>query len=453
MARIQLITVIDEGPGLQRDRWYAPLGLVWVGNYLRARGHEVEILDGQIMPEAEIIRRLNAPLVGVSYFINSTEIADRIAQCAARNGSTVVYGGQAATPVAKEILARNPDVSFVVMYDGERAMDLLASRADGVRVDLAGVPNLAYREGDAILVNAAEELDLSTLPFPDRQVPGLDMEAHIRSFRTRGSEERFPCTRPTNAYSRKGCPRRGPSHGCSFCARIDLSVRSKTAAQAYDEYRYLVEEFGVDYICDDSDTWIRRSWMEDLLDLVDRRGEIGAKFRVYGDVRDITPGTAPLLRAIGVDAVLVGMESGDESILWQNGKPMRQDAMLKAAGLLGENGIKICDAYVLGLIGESQASLDRTRDFARRVHELCEPQITYWNMILPLPGSPIWGRMMLRPDLAAKYRGEYRFNIEELRRDFIATFCNLGPDGYKELLDIRHEYLDDALVAAGEYLR
>ena len=52
MTKIQLVQVVNEGPALQRDRWYAPLGLVWLGNYLRARGHWVEILDGQILSEA-----------------------------------------------------------------------------------------------------------------------------------------------------------------------------------------------------------------------------------------------------------------------------------------------------------------------------------------------------------------------------------------------------------------
>ncbi|MBI5765457.1 MAG: cobalamin B12-binding domain-containing protein [Planctomycetes bacterium] len=453
MARVQLVSVVAEGPGLQRDRWYAPLGLVWVGSYLRAHGHSVEILDGQILCDDEIVSRLDGDIVGIGYFINSTHIADRVAAAAKAQGRTVVYGGQSATPVAQQILRNNTNVDCVIRFDGERAMELLARRAEGEAISLEAIPNLAYRDGDLIRLTECEELDLSTLPFPDRRLPGLDLEAHIRNFLERGSEEKFGCLRPTNAYTRKGCPRRGPGYGCSFCARIDMSVRSKTAKQAYDEYRYLVDEFSVDYICDDSDTWIRKEWLQDILDLMERHGEIGARFRVYGDVRDITEHTAPLLREVGVDAVLVGMESGDEGTLRINGKPMRNERMLKAADLLGKNGVKICDAYVLGLMGETEETLLQTRAFAEKVHSLCEAQITYWNLILPLPGSPIWDQMMLREPFAAKYGDAYRFEVEELRRDYVDAFCRLGPNGYDRLLQIREELFVRDCVAAGEYLR
>jgi anaerobic magnesium-protoporphyrin IX monomethyl ester cyclase len=453
MTKVQLVSTVADGPGLQEDRWYAPLGCVWVGNYLRSRGHEVEILDAQVLDEEEILSRLNAPLVGIAHFINSIHAADRIARAASEMGSTVVYGGQAATPLACQILERNADVDFVVRHDGEKAMEMLARFIDGEVMDLATIPNLAYREHGETRHTKREEVDLETLPFPDRRIPGVQMERLIRNFISHGSEEKFGCERPSNAYTRKGCPRRGPGFGCSFCARTDLTVRSKGAEQAYEEYRHLVTECGVDYICDDSDTWIHVDWLRSLRASIDKHGEIGAKLRVYGDVRDINEETAALLRHVGVDAVLVGMESGDEEVLRLNGKPMRQERMLKAAELLGRNGVKLCDAYVLGLIGESDGSIMRTLDFANRVRSLCETQITYWNLVLPLPGSPIWDRMMADPRLFSKYGHEYVFDTEELRRDFIGSFCNLGQYGYDQLVEIRDGVLASASVGPGEYVR
>lgn len=453
MSKIQLVSAIGDGPALQRDRWYAPLGCIWVGNYLRSRGHEVEILDGQVLSEEEILSRLRAPIIGVGHFVNSVHVADRIARAASEMGSTVIYGGQAATPLACQILERNTDVDFVVRYDGEKAMDMLANRVDGKETDLATIPNLAYRDHGKVRLTRPDKVDLETLPFPDRRIPGIQMERLIRNFALYGSEEKLGCIRPTNAYTRKGCPRRAPGLGCSFCARTDMSVRSRSVEQAYKEYRHLVAEFGSDYICDDSDTWIHEEWLSGLRTIVDKNGDIGAKLRVYGDVRDINERTAALLRELGVDAVLVGMESGDEDVLRLNGKPMRQGRMLKAAELLGRNGVKLCDAYVLGLIGESEGSIMRTLDFASRVQSLCETQITYWNLVLPLPGSPIWDRMMADPRLFSKYGHEYVFDTEELRRDFIGSFCNLGQYGYDQLVEIRDGMLASASVAPGEYLR
>ena len=60
---------------------------------------------------------------------------------------------------------------------------------------------------------------------------------------------------------------------------------------------------------------------------------------------------------------------------------------------------------------------------------------------------------MADDNLRKKYGGAYAFDIEELRRDFVRMFCNLGPNGYDRLLGIREELFVRDEVAAGEYLR
>ena len=450
---IQLIRSVSNGPALQGERWYIPLGLVWLANYLKSKDYDVEILDEQILTEDEILRHLDAPLVGINFNITSTDSANRIAAAAKSCGSTVVFGGQAATPLAREILQTNNNVDYVIRNDGEKAMEMLARKLNGQIIALESIPNLAFRKDNEIVCTPSEELDLPDLPFPDRRVKGVSMEQYLENFRIYGTEERFNCFRPTNAYTRKGCYWRSIGQVCSFCARVDRHVRSKTAMQAYKEYRYLVEEFDVDYICDDSDNWINEGWLTELAQLVSKYGDLEARLRVYGDARDITPQTAALLKQIGVDAVLIGIESGDETILKRNGKQLTINHILSAAELLGKNDIRLCGAYVLGLIGESENSLDRTTRLASRLNDLCESQITYWNLMLPLPGSTAWKRMMQIDDLRKKYTGHYCFDIEEIRYDFVRTFCNLGPNGYQRLLEARNVLLDREHICVGEYLR
>ena len=266
--------------------------------------------------------------------------------------------------------------------------------------------------------------------MPDRRIDGIDMEKYIGSFHETNTDPDLGSVRVTNAYLKKGCPRRVDNRGCSFCARIDRGLRSKTAMQAYEEYKYLINEFDINYIYDDSDSWVKASWMKSLLDLYNDFGTLQTKLRVYADVRDINENTVWMMKDLGVDTVLVGVESGDERILRLNGKPMTKEMVIRATKLLGKAGIKLCDAYVLGLIGETKTSVERTKALATQIGNYCEKRVTYWNVIMPLPGSPIWSSMMKVPSLQAKYGNEYKFDLEEVQKDYVNHFCNLGPDGY-----------------------
>jgi radical SAM superfamily enzyme YgiQ (UPF0313 family) len=430
-----------------------PLNLLWPATYLQQAGYDVEILDSQTMGFNEILGKLSAPLIGIGYYATSTHLMERVAAVAKQRGAVVVVGGQAATPVAHQILERNPDVDFVVRFDGEEALLGLARLVSGQQLDKSSIPNLAYRHKGEIVLTPVQETDLASLPMPDRRLAGVNMERYFHNFMFYGSEDRYNCQRITNVYTRKGCPYRGKDFGCSFCARIDLSVRSKTARQVYNEYKYLVEEFGVDYICDDSDSWINKRWMRELVGLYEEEGPIPVRLRVYGDPRHITPDSSSLLKALNVDSVLLGVESGDPLTLKLNGKNMLPDLTLRSVDLLAQHGIRVADAYVLGLIGETRESLNATIRHAEEIHLRCDTLMTYWNLILPLPGTPIWDQMMAMPELKDKHGREYQFEISEVRQDYLRYFCNLGEDAYAVLCDLRDELQQKAHITVGEYLR
>lgn len=453
MSKVQLIKCLCFDDKLLTDTWYVPLNLLWIATYLNSKGISSEILDGIFLGEDDINRAISAPLIGITFNALSVRSMERIAEVAKAKGAIVVVGGQAATPLARQLLLKNKTIDVVVLGDGEEAMYHLAMRAEKNISSFEGIPNIAYRKGANIVFSEEKQIDLTTLPMPDRRTAGIDVERYINSFHETNTDPALDNVRVSNAYVKKGCPRRVNNKGCSFCARIDRGLRSKTVMQAYEEYQYLVDEFDINYIYDDSDSWVKPSWMRSLLDLYNQRGALQARLRVYADVRDINEDSVVLMKDLGVDTVLVGIESGDERILRMNGKPMTKEMIVKAAKLLGKAGIKLCDAYVLGLIGETKASVDKTRALAQQIESYCEKRVTYWNVILPLPGSPIWNGMMSIPTLKAKYGDEYKFNIEDVQRDYIQHFCHLGDDGYNYLTSICN-YLQSAQdIPLRKYIR
>ncbi|MEE9615261.1 MAG: radical SAM protein [Thermodesulfobacteriota bacterium] len=453
MTKVQLVNLVASKEDFLDDRWPVPLNLLWPGTYLKEFGYDVEILDTNIISLQEAIDKIDAPMVGISFYATSAYLLDKVAREAKDKGATVVVGGQAATPLARQILTGSTDIDAVVLGDGERALLNIMKKVDGGSGDFAGIPNVAYRNGEDIVFGPSVLMDLTSLPMPDRTLKGIDMERYISNFADTNTDRCRQDVRATNAYMKKGCPRRIDDRGCSFCARVDRGLREKSALQAYEEYKYLNREFDINYIYDDSDSWVGKPWMRSLLDLYNRFGSLDVKFRVYADVRDINRENAEMMRELGVDAVLVGIESGDESVLRFNGKPMTKERIVKAAKILGEVGIKLCDAYVLGLIGESKKSIERTISLAKQIENYCERQIAYWNVIMPLPGSPIWNNMMKVPSLYEKYGSQYNIDIEEVRRDYLHHFCNLGKDGDHYLTNICNHLQSSQKIPLRKYIR
>jgi radical SAM superfamily enzyme YgiQ (UPF0313 family) len=279
------------------DRWQLPLNHLWLGTFLQSFGYDLELFDTNITPLEQIIPQINASILGISFFATSSHLLERVTASAKEKGCFVVIGGQAATPLARQILRKNDNVDVVVCGDGEGQLE--------------DIPNLAYRNGDDIVFTPKLESDITKLPIPNRRLPGIEIEKYIANFATTNTDLGKEELRATNAYVKKGCPRRVGTKGCSFCARIDQGLRTKSALQAYQEYSYLIDEFGINYIYDDSDSWIQKPWLKEMAALYETHGVLKARLRVYADLKDINQDSVQLLKSLGVDAVLIGIESGD----------------------------------------------------------------------------------------------------------------------------------------------
>lgn len=412
--KIQLVQAMAESPALAKDRWLAPLGLISIGTYLEkySPDTEVEILDGVHLGLVQILKKLSADIIGLSFNIFSTRELDLIAEASKQKKALVVVGGQAATPLSRQLLNKNPNIDVVVRYDGEEALRQIAERVKAQGKDFSGIPNIAYRKSGEIVQERVEFLDFPALPIPNRGIGRLNLEEYIASFG--GST-----LRPTNAHTRKGCTRL-----CSFCGRIDKSIRTRTPGQVYEEDRFLADKFKVNYVFETSDTFfIDKEWLRNLRDVYQERGKLPLKYSTFCDIRDINSETVETMKYLGVDTIVVGIESGSEKIRRESGKLFNNQKVLEAAKLLGNADITLQDSYVLGLPGETEETVEETRALSRKVAENCKTFNRGFSVIIPLPGSPIWGKMMQVPELKKKYGDEYAFNVEELRADYLRHFC------------------------------
>jgi len=450
--KIQLIKAPTKNTGMPENDWYTPLNLIWLANYLIPYGFDVEILDGQLLSLKEIIAKISADIIGVSFDILSIEEFDSIIKKAKQLGSFTLAGGHLATALGSALLKWNSDLDVVVCYDGEEALLGIINSIVSGNNEKEHIPNILHRQRGKIIENYRNEVNLTSLQLPKREIPGINLEEYFHNYQSVKKKYRLPFkyNRPTNSYSHKGCPFRINGRGCSFCSRVDSVLRQKSASQVYEEYKYLVEMYAVDYISDFSDSWVLTKFLRQLAKQYDIKGNIEANLRVYGDVRFITHENVEIMRHIGVDTVLIGIESGNDNILKLNGKPITKKQILSAVKILATKGIKVSDAYILGLVGETRESVQDTIMLANEIRQICETEISYWNIMTPLPGSQVWNYLLAMGNVDVE--NNHHLNTEILEQIAISKLCNLGSTGYEYLLEVREEMLTKSKISSAEFV-
>ncbi len=448
---IQLIRASANSKETVYDKWMMPLDLCSLATHLMhsMSDIEVEIIDGQVVDESILLSKINqaSSLVGITYTVFSADSMERIAKIAKNNGAFVVVGGHAATASAVNVLI-NPNIDAVIRFDGEVPLTLLVRKLSKSKnlTDLSDIPNIVFRTSNGIGYGPSQTFDINAVSRPLREIAGVDIEDYVQAYSATCTEKRLIASRPTNAFSKKGCPR-----NCSFCGRVDKTFRPRLAEIVYREYAELSSKYKIDYIYDHSDTWIESSWMKDFADMYHKHGPLDLKYMIFGDVRDINKHVTMQLRDLGVDIILLGLESGSEELLKRNGKNLTIRDMKSCVSMLSDANIKVSASFVLGMIGETNATIDETVSFINEIKRLGDVTI-YCNMIIPLPGSWQWKLMMQDPDIQKIYGHKYNYDIEALREIYIDKFTDING-GLRYLREVRDLILTENDMPILEYAR
>jgi radical SAM superfamily enzyme YgiQ (UPF0313 family) len=377
----------------------------------------VELFDGELQTTKEICSSLDADLVGISCNILTYRSALEIASAAAERGCRVVLGGPHATALPFEILQNRSFVDTVVVGDGELALSELSR---GTSYD--AVPNLVYRRGASIVKNDEKLLDENTLPHPTYL--NLPLERYFSTYVERYGQFK-PFRRSLAIYSRKGCIWRDATKGgCVFCMIPHFGVRQKTPERMWEEITFLQRTHGVDFFWEVCDTFTEDSrWLRRFVDLKPRNS--GFRFHIYGRSSNISRQMTEMLQELGVYEVFLGVESGDDAMLVAANKGYTADQSRRAVELLAEKNIQVVISFVLGLPGETSASLQTTVDFARELQMFGNIVETSCSVMLPLPGSTAFKRMLAQPQLSSRHMGDL-LDLERLKQDWLQNFSRVS---------------------------
>ncbi|HMF96929.1 MAG TPA: radical SAM protein [Vicinamibacterales bacterium] len=359
------------------DAYFAPLALLYLKasliSQLQIHSNDVAILE---FPEStspdEIARQILAvepDVLGLSCYVwnisTLTAVCRLVRMCRPR--TRIVLGGPEVGPVARSVLVANRAVDVVVRSEGERPLAAIVSQwARGG--DLAEVPGIAYRDGDAIRDTGDAPIvrDLNELASPHLT---LDPDLTGRSV----------CIE-----TQRGCVFR-----CNFCFyNKDLSIRNR--------------RFDLDRVKEEIAHWLRQDirelyLMDPIFNLNAARAKEICRFiaahnhrgaGVHAEVwaEFIDDEMARLMRDAGFTFLEVGLQTTADAALATVERRLRLQRFLDGVAALRRHGLWWELQLIVGLPGETRASFRESLGFAASL----DPSVLAVYPLMVLPGTELW---------------------------------------------------------------
>lgn len=361
-----------------------PLGLASIAAYLEQRGFSASIIDCYAHPDSD--RRIrdyllaNKPaFLGLSCTTSSFLDGIRIAKIAKETlpGIKTVCGGVHVSALKERALQDFADLDFAVVGEGEETLFQLLKHPENEPIWPEGI---VYRDNSGTVIfsgNRKEPLDLDTLPFPAyEKLAGYPDAYKLPIFN-------YPKAPNTSCISSRGCP-----YACSYCDRsvFRRSFRYNSAAYLYRHLAYLKERFGIRHInfYDDQFTFNRKR-VEEFCNLMLVK-PLGMTFNCAVRAEHIDFELLTMMKKAGCWMISLGIETGDENLLAQHRQNADLAMLADKIRLIKKAGIRTKGLLMMGLPGESEASIKKSMDYVFSL------PIDDFNLakFTPFPGSPIY---------------------------------------------------------------
>ncbi len=388
-AILLMTTAAPSNASWYQGKKLPPLGLSYVAGALEKAGFQVEMLDNYMLNKPieevkQILAELKPGIVGITCgsatYRRCLETAKAVKETLP--SCKVVVGGWHASYLPDTLL-EHPDVDFVVMGEGERAMVELAqhittSMDETHLADFAGV---GYKHDGVLTKNAPRFMEnMDEIPFPARHL--LPMHLYDRTIE-------FLKVKPADVMNiSRGCP-----FNCSFCETRKLwgsACRTFSPARVMDEVRYMCEKFGTRgiYFINDNFT-IKRKETEQLCDLLQQSG-LGLEWVCDTRTDLVTRELLEKMRDAGCKAIWFGVESGSPRILKRIQRTITLEQTENAFRLCKQVGISVACSFMLGFPGETREDMEATRKFADKL----DPDWCQFNVFIAYPDSSLYQEIM-----------------------------------------------------------
>lgn len=360
----------------------SPHGLSLISGFLKHRGCDVTLMDaaGHHMVQSEImhaIRSLAPDILGLTLITNhlpqTIPFLDDIKR-AFPNIITVV-GGPHPSAEWENLIRNHRSIDIAVIGEGEEPMFEIIERI-GSGDSYKDVSGICYRIGDEVKMNPPRAFihDLDALPFADWE--SLPVNQYWYSWTVKKNYAGLSVSR--------GCP-----FSCTFCAyysTLGKKFRKRSVPSVLDELKLLYDRFGVRNIyLTDSTINIDNRWLTELCEgMLKLNRPIIWGCHIRADM--VNRETARLMKRSGCNRMFIGVESADNGVLKQMKKGETIERIKEGVEQLHSVGFYPDLGFILGMPGDTEASLMKTITFAKSFRK----NLVVFTLATPFPGTELY---------------------------------------------------------------
>jgi len=370
-----------------------PMFLGFTAAILENEGFDVFVIDGVPLDlhNDEFIEKAIAVKPDVIITEPNSAVIDDVmslqASIKAKTDAISIVIGSHVSAQIHSVSRDWPSVDYAVMGEYEYGVRNLL-QALRTNNDVKALQGIAYRE-DGKLLKPAElapaVTDLDALPLPARHLFPAYFNTDMNAY-----NDGFNQYQPTiDVHASRGCPYR-----CNFCVWVQVlfdngKQRLRSPERIADEMEYLVEHFGAKEIYFDDDNFTaNKKHVHALCDELIKRGA-SIPWSALADAIALNEDMLNKMAAAGCIGIKFGLDSADSDVLRKSNKPLKVSRVASLVERAKKLRIKTHMTVVLGLSGETKASLNRTFEFA------CGLDIDsiQFSMATPIPGTTLYKQL------------------------------------------------------------
>lgn len=453
--RICLVTSIVVGHKTENktEAWqHIPTGLLSLAAVLENKGHEVSVLDfnllintGEIKYDAEFydnaakyLKNYNAAVLGFSTVCDSyphtLQIAQRYKDLCKGNdkNAIIVLGGPQASAVDIDTLTNFQFIDLIVRGEGELTFAEVIEKLETGET-FAGVRGITYRENRngnvKIKRNPDRGLiqDLDSLPIP---------AYHMYSISENLNYDEIPLD------IGRGCP-----YDCIYCSTAQFwkrKYRLKSVSRILKEIEFLKAKYSVRVFSITHDLFTaNKKRLVEFCDALIERG-LNIKWACYSRIDIMDSVLLEKMANAGCIRIFYGIESGSAKMQSYIGKNLDLSEVLTVIKDTIKSGIRVATSFIIGFPEETEEDLRQTIDlFLDCFQSGVDIEQSSLFLLVPLPGTRVYLENkdnLIFYDLT--YFGGLRIG-EDKNLEIVSKYPRVFPSFYF----IKPRYLDLKMLA------
>lgn len=390
-----------------------PLGILSLASVLRAKGHQVRVIDTRFHPGnlTGVRTELDAfspDIVGLSGLTPEARSIHSLARMAKTASVPAVIAGGPYPSSDPQGALSDPNIDYLVLGEGEETILELIGKLEG-RQGIQEVKGIAFREEGTVVINPPRPAinDLDSLPFPAWDL--IDLKKYFRALRSGMVKP----ARYASIFTSRGCP-----YQCIFCHGLfGEKFRARSPRNIWAEIELLKKDYGIEEFQVDDDCFnFNRKRTGEFFDLVLGKNQ-PSRFLfpngLRGDLLDRE--TLENLQAIGTYYLALAVETASPRLQELIGKRLDLKKVREAARECRRLGITTLGFFMIGFPTETREEALATIDWAAK----SKLDLADFFVLNPFKGTRVYKDYIQPKSFLQK---EY----PKLRFDYFKTNLNLS---------------------------